>query len=126
MSERPNVYPCLFYSNAPVAIDWLCRAFGFTQAMVVPGDTGSIIHAELRAGCGTIMLSSASNARGYMSPRDLAGVNQLVCVYVDDPDAHHAQAVAAGAEISKAPSDTSYGSRDYVARDLEGHLWVFG
>ena len=45
---------------------------------------------------------------------------------VDDVDAHHARAVAAGAEVVRAPAATDYGARDYSVRDLEGRLWSFG
>jgi uncharacterized glyoxalase superfamily protein PhnB len=47
-------------------------------------------------------------------------------VIVDDPDAHHARAVAAGAEIVLELHDQDYGSRDYSARDPEGYVWHFG
>ncbi|MFG1917835.1 hypothetical protein [Micromonospora sp. NPDC048898] len=36
------------------------------------------------------------------------------------------QARAAGAEITREPFDTDYGSRDYAARDLAGTVWAFG
>ena len=45
---------------------------------------------------------------------------------VDDLDAHHDRARAAGAEIIRGPFDTDYGSRDYAARDLAGNVWSFG
>ena len=35
-------------------------------------------------------------------------------------------AKAAGARIVRELVDTDYGSRDYAARDPEGHLWSFG
>jgi uncharacterized glyoxalase superfamily protein PhnB len=47
-------------------------------------------------------------------------------VVVDDPDAHHERAKAAGAEIVRELEDQDYGSRDYSARDPEGNLWSFG
>jgi predicted enzyme related to lactoylglutathione lyase len=49
-----------------------------------------------------------------------------VYVAVPDVDAHCAQARAAGAEITREPFDTDYGSRDYAARDLAGNVWSFG
>jgi uncharacterized glyoxalase superfamily protein PhnB len=48
-----------------------------------------------------------------------------MAVMVDDVDAHHARAVAAGAEVVGEPRDESYGYREYDARDLEGGLWSF-
>ena len=49
-----------------------------------------------------------------------------VYVVVDDPDAHHERARAAGAEIVRELHDTDYGSREYGAKDPEGNAWYFG
>src|SRR5690606_28038743 len=54
-TDRPNVFPCFKYRDAPAAIDWLGRAFGFTPALVVPGEDGTVVHAELRNGAGMVM-----------------------------------------------------------------------
>ena len=53
-------------------------------------------------------------------------MTQAAYLYVADIDAHFARAKAAGAEVVVALKDTDYGSRDYSARDPEGHLWHFG
>ena len=45
---------------------------------------------------------------------------------VKDLDVHLARAKEAGAEIVRPLTATSYGSREYRARDLEGHLSSFG
>jgi len=124
--EAATIYPALYYSDAPAALAWLARAFGFEQRLAVPGDEGTIRHAEMTLGPGVIMLGTADPARGMCSPRDLAGTHQSICIYVEDPDAHYARARAAGAEIVAELTDKDYGSRDYTVRDLEGHLWTFG
>jgi uncharacterized glyoxalase superfamily protein PhnB len=49
-----------------------------------------------------------------------------IYVVVEDPDAHHARAVSAGAEVVFPLTDQDYGSRDYAVRDLEGFVWCFG
>jgi uncharacterized glyoxalase superfamily protein PhnB len=49
-----------------------------------------------------------------------------VFVEVDDLDAHHAQAAAAGATIMREPSEPGVGFRIYSAEDVEGHRWMFG
>lgn len=128
-----NIYPGLTYDDAPAAIEWLCRAFGFTKRLVVPGPDGTVMHAELSvtngdagAGPGVVMLGSARPEEGRVSPRELAGVHQALSVRVDDPDAHYERAKEAGAEIVREIRDEDYGSRGYMARDLEGHLWYFG
>jgi uncharacterized glyoxalase superfamily protein PhnB len=122
-----NIVPCLRYRDAPAAIDWLGRAFGFEKHLVVPGPDDGIAHAELRLGRGLIMLGSARDDGFRWQPPQKGGpVTQSVYVVVEDADAHHAGSRAAGAEIVRELQDTDYGSREYSARDPEGHLWHFG
>ncbi len=52
--------------------------------------------------------------------------NDRTYVVVPDIDAHYARAKAAGAKIERPPADTEYSSREYSARDCDGHLWSFG
>ena len=85
------------------------------------GDDGRIQHAELRSGNGLVMLRSASGEQP--ATRGRAGG---IYVVVDDPDAHCARALAAGAEITRDLHDTDYGSREYGAKDPEGNAWFFG
>ena len=115
-----TVYPILQYRDLRAAIDWLERAFGFEPAVVHESPDGAIGHAELRCGDHRVMLSGAGQDDG-------AHVGKGWCyVVVADADAHHAQAVAAGAEITMPLTDLEYGSRDYGARDPEGNDWSFG
>jgi uncharacterized glyoxalase superfamily protein PhnB len=65
-----------------------------------------------------------------LSPKSVGGVTQSTQFFVDDCDAHHARAVAAGARIIREPRTTDYGDdywvdRTYGALDPEGHLWWF-
>ena len=41
------VWPSLGYRNAPHMIEWLVRAFGLTEDLVVAGADGEIAHSEL-------------------------------------------------------------------------------
>ncbi len=124
-SIQPTIYPSLFYRDAATAIDWLCAAFGFRKRLVVTGDNGSILHSELSYGDGVVMVGSARASAGWISPLDLPGVASVLSVRVEDPDAHYANAVAHGAEITRELRDEEFGSRGYIARDLEGHEWCF-
>lgn len=121
-----DIYPSLSYDDAPAAIEWLCRAFGFTRRLVVPGQEGGIMHSELSLGSGVIMVSSSKPESGRVSPRSLSAVNQALCVRIDDPDAHYSRASAAGATILQELRDEDYGSRGYMAKDPEGNHWYFG
>jgi uncharacterized glyoxalase superfamily protein PhnB len=127
MNSTPsNIYPSLSYEDAGRAIDWLCEAFGFEKRLVVPGPDGMIMHSELSLGPGVIMVSSSRPDQGRQSPKDLSAVNQSICVQVDNPDDHLAQAVSCGAVIIQDIKDEDYGSRGYMAKDIEGHQWYFG
>ena len=131
---RPNhatVTPCLRYLNAPAAIKWLCKAFGFKKHAVYAAKDGTIMHAQLTYGNGMIMLSSARQddyGKLVALPKDLKrAVNtHSVCVIVEDADKHYKQAKKAGAEIVWEIEDQHYGGRSYVCRDPEGYLWCFG
>jgi len=125
-----TVIPTLRYKDAPAAIDWLCRAFGFERHLVVPGDGHTIAHAQLTFGNGMIMLGSARAdefGRLQKTPAEVGGVGTgSPYVVVDDPDAHHAKAVAAGAKVVIELKTEDYGGRGYSCLDPEGHLWSFG
>ncbi|HET8726304.1 MAG TPA: VOC family protein [Alphaproteobacteria bacterium] len=124
--DAPTFYPGLFYRDAQAAIDWLERAFGFRRMVAYPGPDGTIAHAEMSFGSGVIMLGTAKADQGLLSPRDLNGTSQGVYAFVEDVDAHYARAKAAGAEITRDLADTDHGSREYSAKDPEGHHWHFG
>jgi uncharacterized glyoxalase superfamily protein PhnB len=74
-----------------------------------------------------IILAQADPAgwMGGSAPQPLGSTVSLYAV-IEDPDAHHDRAVAAGATVVRELSDQDYGSREYSARDLEGNLWSFG
>jgi uncharacterized glyoxalase superfamily protein PhnB len=126
-SVTSKIIPTLRYQDAPAAIDWLVKAFGLEKQLVIPNPDGTIAHAQLKFGPDFIMVgSSKEDILGMKSPRELGGVTQSIYIYLPSIDAHHARATAAGAEIVIALKDTEYGSREYSARDPEGHLWHFG
>ncbi len=125
-----TIVPALRYRDAPAAIEFLCKAFGFKKHMVVPGADGIIEHAQLTLGNGMIMLGSVrdNNFGKLMTQPDEIDrtVTQSPYVIVAEIDAHYDRAKKAGAEIVMEIEDQDYGGRLYVARDPEGHVWNFG
>ena len=112
------------YADARAGIAWLERAFGANATALYPPEADQIlVHAEVRVGTGIVMFSDTR--RAAESPFALPGP-VAVYVVVDDPDALHERAVAAGAEIVMGLTDQDYGSRDFSARDPEGNVWSFG
>jgi uncharacterized glyoxalase superfamily protein PhnB len=113
-----TIIPTFRYDDARAAITFLKDAFGFEEHEVYEQD-GAVAHAELKLGDSYIML-------GAQRDDDLAYGGSTTYVVIDDPDAHHARAVAAGAEIIRPLTDQDYGSREYAAKDPGGNVWSFG
>ncbi len=121
-TAAPTLYPLMRFSDAPAAIDFLERAFGFLRHEVIANPDGTIAHAELALGPSILMLGSDRD-----DPRLGRRAGQgWIYVAVADADEHCQTARRAGAEIITEPFDTDYGSRDYTAIDLEGNQWHFG
>jgi len=125
-STPSDIYPGLTYDDAPAAIEFLCRAFGFRKRLVVPGPDGTVMHSELTHGSGVIMIGSPRTEEGRVGPRGLPALHAAFSVHVDDADAHHDRAKAAGAVIVQELADADFGSRGYTAKDPEGNQWHFG
>lgn len=135
--DWPRLSTSLYYRDAAAAIDWLCRSFGFTLRLKVEGEGGRIEHSEIEYGEAVVMVSQedAPNAPPRFGQRSAspltAGVNtQGLMLYVDDVDAHCAQARAGGATIVSEPSVHDYGEdhwadRSYGALDCDNHFWWF-
>jgi uncharacterized glyoxalase superfamily protein PhnB len=135
MAQR--IVPFIGYEDAAAAIEWLGRAFGFVEDRDERREAGgTVMHAQLELEGAIIFLSTPGD---YVSPRRMredselarrAYDNQWVIdghfVEVDDVDAHHERAVAAGATILREPEEPGVGYRIYSAEDPEGHRWMFG
>jgi uncharacterized glyoxalase superfamily protein PhnB len=119
-----SIYPTLRYDDAHAAIAFLTGTLGFTEQHVSTGDDGRVAHAELSFGDGVVMLGTRGN-----TPDTFDTGRAVVYVALDSADAvdaHHARAVAAGAEVVQALVDQPYGSREYAVRDPEGNVWSIG
>jgi len=127
---RSSIHPNLHYRDAPAAIEWLCQALGFEKRAVYEDGQGGIAHAQLTFGNGLIMLSSVRDndwGKRMVVPAETQGrVTQCCCLVAADPDAHYAQAIAAGAEIIDPLVAQDYGGKGYSCRDPEGYIWWIG
>jgi uncharacterized glyoxalase superfamily protein PhnB len=120
----PTVWPTLRAKDARGLIRFLVDAFGF-ETTAVYGEGDNVDHAQLSWPLGGgIMMGSYRDDPDDPSPLQ---PGQMGCyVVTDDPDALCERARAAGAEITRAITDTDYGSREFGARDPEGNRWSFG
>jgi len=116
---RP-VCPYLVYEDAAGAVEYLTRTFGFVRRLMQTGGIGRT-HAELVLGeDGLVLVGQAGES--FKSPSGLD--TALVYLHVDDVDALHERATAAGADVSSLAT-APVGDRRFTATDPEGHVWVF-
>jgi uncharacterized glyoxalase superfamily protein PhnB len=139
-SDWPRLSVALFYDDPRVAIDWLCRAFGFSVRLIVDGPDGSVAHSELEYGTAVLMIAGTPAGPNppnqawrdrLQSPGQAGGkLTANVAIYVDDVDRHCQTAMQAGGEVVSEPSTVDYGAeywsdRNYCVLDCEGHMWWF-
>lgn len=113
---QPTIIPYLSYRDGGAAIDFLTKAFGFTVTIRADADDGTLTHAELAYGDGVILMGTADLGKG--SPGTY--------VVVEDVEAHHANAMANGAQEVYPPEKTEWGTMRYRCKDPDGHEWTFG
>ena len=106
----------------PALHDWLL-AVGFTQDLMIPGDTEGLIHhcqLDWPEG-GRVMLSSTGERRTPCRP----GTSSLHVVTAD-PDAVMVRALAIGANVvSELIEQIDYTSREFTIADPDGNHWTF-
>jgi uncharacterized glyoxalase superfamily protein PhnB len=123
------------YRNGPESMDWLAAAFGFQETARWLDEAGILSHGEMVAGRGRIMLATpTAHYEGPLEHRahcEVAAswsrhpwVIDGVLVYVDDIEAHFAQARGAGATMLSGIEQGPDG-RLYRVEDPEGHRWMF-
>ena len=117
-----TVLPHLTYRDVDAASAWLSGVFGFSEHYRYgpPGDPSG---AQMYLGEAWIMLDAAGASQ--KTPAELGYGTQSLTVFVPDVDAHYDRAKSGGATIVEDVHETIYGERQYGARDLDGHHWLF-
>lgn len=117
------------YVDAPAALTWLERAFGFE--VTARWDDGDVVaHSELRLGDAAIVVfSDAGEGYDRMRPKANDAVGHGAYLTVADNaavDAVWERALAEGAVPVWKPESTEWGNYRCRVRDLEGYEWSFG
>ena len=115
--------PYLTVKDAPAAIEFYEKAFGASEQMRIPGPDGRLLHASLRLGDSTLMMSEEFPEWGSKGPQALGGSPVSIHFYSDDVDAAWARAVEAGCEVVMPLDDTFWGDRFGTLSDPFGHQW---
>lgn len=127
MATFTATWPILTFRDAPAAIEFLEKAFGFERTAVhARDDDPSIVeHAEMRWPLGGGVMFGTAGKDDSAFGRRTPG-NDAVYVVCTDPDELFERAVGAGATVVMGLNDEDYGSRGFTVRDPEGNLWSFG
>src|SRR5688572_3829140 len=101
--------------DVKAAAEFYAKAFGFQSKMMLPGQGGRIMHAQLNHGNSTLMVGPESVQRGMKAPITSGLVPPVsLFIYVNDVEATHKNALALGAKELIAPGDQFFGARTSV------------
>jgi uncharacterized glyoxalase superfamily protein PhnB len=122
-----TVSSSLIVPNCVEALEFYKKALGAEILFRMPGPDGkSTMHAEMRLGNSTVMLSDENPQWGARSPKTLGGSPVTLHLYVDDADSVYQRAVAAGCKVAMPIMDAFWGDRYGKVTDPFGHEWGIG
>lgn len=107
----PDLSPYLIVADPESTLRFCEEVFGATRLRVFPGDA-RIMHAECRIGDSVLMMGGADGGAGAM-----------VHLYLPDPDAAFAKALALGAETLQPMMEKGDGDRRGGFRSACGTQW---
>ena len=110
-----SVVPYLHPQSARSEIDFLKKAFGAEELMVVAPDGGRIMHVEMKLGDALIEMGEMADRKGVPTGG--------LFFFVDDVEAVYQRALDAGATSVRPPADIPYGSRSAIVKDPGGCYW---
>ena len=119
-----TVTPHLIVRGGGKALEFYRNAFGAEETIRTPAPDGRIMHAEMRMGDSTIMLSDEFPEQGIKSPQSLGGSPCGIHLYVEDVDAAFKRAVDAGCAVKMPPTTMFWGDRFTRLTDPFGHAWA--
>jgi len=120
-----SVSAYLIVKDGQVAIDFYKKAFGAAASSCLNGPDGkSIIHAEVKIGNSTVMLSDENPQWNTQSPETLGGSPVSMMIYLPDVDTAFQKAVDAGCKVIAPVTDQFWGDRMGKVEDPFGYQWA--
>jgi len=110
-----TVTPWIIGPATDQLIDYLKAASGAEELGRLVGASGSVEHAEVRIGDSVVMMFDARP--------DAPPTPAFLRLFVEDADAVHRAAVAAGGTSVTEVTHLSFGDRVGRVRDPQGNLW---
>jgi uncharacterized glyoxalase superfamily protein PhnB len=114
-----TITPYLVVDGAVKLIDFMQKAFGAKhdhEPTMRPD--GTLMHATLKIGDSTLMISDASE--------HAQATQVMLYLYVPDVDAAYQKSLKAGATSLMEPADQFYGDRSGGVKDPAGNRWFLG
>ena len=118
-----SITPYLVCKGAAKAIEYYTKVFGAQETMRMPGPEGRIMHAEIKVGDSTVMLSDENPERGAVAPSG-KGRSQSLMLYTENVDTVFKRAIDFGAKSIQEPTDMFWGDRMGNLEDPFGHQWA--
>jgi uncharacterized glyoxalase superfamily protein PhnB len=119
----PTVVTYLAIDGAAKALEFYKKAFGAKELTRQATPDGKIIHASMKIGNTSVMMSDIFPGSNVKSPLELGTSPVTLHINADDVDALWNQAVAAGATVSMPLENRYWGSRYGQLVDPFGHHW---
>lgn len=110
-----TVTPYLIVEDAETFIDFLKEAFNAQVESIMKSDDGMIRHSAIQIEDSHVMVTS--------STEEYQSTPCMLHLYVRDVDAIYKQALQAGGESLREPTDEFYGDRSAGVSDKWGNRW---
>lgn len=114
-ADHSTVSAYMMVPDADRLIAFLQSVFGAEVTMRLPREDGGVMHASIRIGDSTVMLSDATP--------DYPPFPVWLHVYVDDVDATYAKALSLGGASVQEPASKGDGDRRGGFKDFAGNIW---
>ena len=113
----------LLHKDGASAIEFYKKAFGAIELERWSNDDGTVHVAEMSIDGAVFHLREESTESGQFSPATMGGITAIIELFVADPQAMVARAVAAGAHTLNSVRDYETGYRQGTIVDPYGHRW---
>ncbi len=129
VAARPGFHTAVVHltvKDGVAALEFYKRAFRAVEneSMRFVDPSGRVAHSEITVGDSGIMIAGETAEYNRYAPEHFGGSPIKIHLYVDDVDAFAAQAIAAGAKLTRPLQDQFYGDRSGQIEDPFGHLWI--
>ena len=110
-----TVTPFLIVKDATKLLEFIQKAFQGETTSIMKDADGKVMHATARIGDSIIMASDANDRIKAMSC--------MLYLYMDDVDAIYKQAIKAGGQSLREPTNEFYGDRSAGIKDAWDNQW---